>query len=714
MQTQTSNTLHNAIMKAGDKDRPPMLAPANERLKQGESINVQDLETNLYWEFGKFTSRDGESLEPYYSRFYKMMNELVRNQCDSQELKTISYQKRYDILKQHQNEVNELRAKRIAHAANPLVLVAQQQPVYHPQNHPTHYTQNSSTRSQQAATKNKGKAISKLIGGMTDDESKDQELEAHYMYMAQIQEVSLDAADSGPIFDTEPMQKVPNNDNYNVFSIECEHPEQSKSAHDTYPIEQDEHNVIIDSLDTSYDREQIDQNDDDDDLVTECELLASLVEKLKCEIDDNKNRNIFLETSNKVLVEKLKGDIEDFKPKNKSLESSNNRFKKANNKLSETNKLMYTELKKFQAELDRRNDVEYASKVEIDCAKVKEEMVADLRYFNSLELEVDSLKSQLETQKTQFLNEIDRLLREYYYADHMNAILGVYTELDEVTNLQYNWKPKSEIGNVIPNVSIPLGNASRTANILEHMTPRCSKHMMGNLKLLINFVEKFLGTVKFRNDQITPILGYGDLVQGAITIKQVYYVEGLNHKLFSVGQFCDADLEVAFRKSTCYIRDLKGNDLLTGYSTQSRAYRVFNKRTRVIVETIHVNFDELPSMASDHVSSDPVPQCQRTVLEHDSLSPSLQCQENVTQADRTVTMSNNLDLLFSPMFDELLNGSSQEELHRFDQLDVWELVNRPLCKNVISKKWLWKNKRDEENIVIRNKSRLVAKGYAQK
>nr|GEX41396.1 retrovirus-related Pol polyprotein from transposon TNT 1-94 [Tanacetum cinerariifolium] len=55
-----------------------------------------------------------------------------------------------------------------------------------------------------------------------------------------------------------------------------------------------------------------------------------------------------------------------------------------------------------------------------------------------------------------------------------------------------------------------------------------------------------------------------------------------------------------------------------------------------------------------------------------------------------------------------------EELHQFDRLDVWELVNRPLCKNVINMKWLWKNKRDEENIVIRNKSCLVAKGYAQK
>nr|GFC22692.1 hypothetical protein [Tanacetum cinerariifolium] len=63
-----------------------------------------------------------------------------------------------------------------------------------------------------------------------DDEPDDQELEAHYMYMAQIQEVTLDAADNyGPIFDFDPLQKVPNNDNYNVFAIESEHPEQSKS-----------------------------------------------------------------------------------------------------------------------------------------------------------------------------------------------------------------------------------------------------------------------------------------------------------------------------------------------------------------------------------------------------------------------------------------------------------------------------------------------------
>nr|GEZ76222.1 hypothetical protein [Tanacetum cinerariifolium] len=121
--------------------------------------------------------------------------------------------------------------------------------------------------------------------------------------------------------------------------------------------------------------------------------------------------------------------------------------------------------------------------------------------------------------------------------------------------------------------------------------------------------------------------------------------------------------------SVCYIvRDgenldkmkEKGDEcIFVGYSTQLRAYRVFNKKTRVIMESIHVNFDELPLMASDHLSSDPAPECQIMALNHDSLSPASQRQANVPQADRTVSTSNELDLLFSSMFDELLNGSSK-------------------------------------------------------
>nr|GEX05759.1 retrovirus-related Pol polyprotein from transposon TNT 1-94 [Tanacetum cinerariifolium] len=95
----------------------------------------------------------------------------------------------------------------------------------------------------------------------------------------------------------------------------------------------------------------------------------------------------------------------------------------------------------------------------------------------------------------------------------------------------------------------------------------CSKRMTGNLKLLINFVWKFLGTVRFRNDHVAAILGFGDLQWGNILITRVYFVEGLGHNLFSVGQFCDSNLEVAFRRNACFVRNLEGVDLLSGNCT---------------------------------------------------------------------------------------------------------------------------------------------------
>ncbi|GJZ28720.1 integrase, catalytic region, zinc finger, CCHC-type containing protein [Tanacetum coccineum] len=99
----------------------------------------------------------------------------------------------------------------------------------------------------------------------------------------------------------------------------------------------------------------------------------------------------------------------------------------------------------------------------------------------------------------------------------------------------------------------------------------CSKHMISDHKLLRNFIEKFMGTVRFGNDHFIANTGYGDYVQGNITICHVYYVEGLRHNLFLVRQFCDGDLEVAFHSNTCYVRNLKGEDLLIG-SRNSNLY----------------------------------------------------------------------------------------------------------------------------------------------
>nr|GEZ50828.1 hypothetical protein [Tanacetum cinerariifolium] len=88
----------------------------------------------------------------------------------------------------------------------------------------------------------------------------------------------------------------------------------------------------------------------------------------------------------------------------------------------------------------------------------------------------------------------------------------------------------------------------------------------------------------------------------------------------------------------------KGDEcIFVGYSTQSRAYRVFNKRTRVIMESIHVNFDELPQMASVQNSFDPAPTCQKMESVQICSDPAPECQENVSHGDKTDTTSNELD-----------------------------------------------------------------------
>ncbi|GJX20565.1 retrovirus-related pol polyprotein from transposon TNT 1-94 [Tanacetum coccineum] len=100
--------------------------------------------------------------------------------------------------------------------------------------------------------------------------------------------------------------------------------------------------------------------------------------------------------------------------------------------------------------------------------------------------------------------------------------------------------------------------------ILWYLDSGCSKHMTGNRSKLKNFVEKFIGIVRFGNDHFGAIVGYGDYVIGDSVISRVYYVEGLRHNLFSVGKFCDSDLEIAFRKHSCFVCDMNGVDLLKG------------------------------------------------------------------------------------------------------------------------------------------------------
>ncbi|GKD99309.1 retrovirus-related pol polyprotein from transposon TNT 1-94 [Tanacetum coccineum] len=127
-----------------------------------------------------------------------------------------------------------------------------------------------------------------------------------------------------------------------------------------------------------------------------------------------------------------------------------------------------------------------------------------------------------------------------------------------VVTLVYSRKPRKSQTNV------PVSKSKVVQIILWYLDSGCSKHMTGDRSQLTNFVNKFLGTIKFENDHTAKIMGYGDYQIGNVMISRVYYVEGLGHNLFSVRQFCDSNLEVAFRQHTCFIRNLEGVDLLTG------------------------------------------------------------------------------------------------------------------------------------------------------
>nr|GEV43259.1 retrovirus-related Pol polyprotein from transposon TNT 1-94 [Tanacetum cinerariifolium] len=418
--------------------------------------------------------------------------------------------------------------------------------------------------------------------------------------------------------------------------------------------------------------------------------------------------------------------------------------------------------------------------------------------------------------------------------------------------------------------------------------------MTGNLKLLINFIWKFMGTVRFGNDHVAAIFSFGDLQWVNILITRVYFVKGLGHNLFSVGQFCDSDLEVAFRRNACFVRNLEGglskfkyhkehlcpsyeqgkskrasyppkpvpnlrqrlhllpmdlcgpmsiesinrkryvlvivddysrytwssviiirtdngtefknqvlkeyfdivgishqmssvrslqqngvverrnrtlveaarimlifsraplflwaeatatacftqnrsiihrrfnrtpyelingrkldisflhvfgalcypkNDrkdigklgakgdigFFIGYSADSCAYRVYNRRTKKIIETMNVSFDELSAMAFEQRSSKPG--LNRMTSGH--ISSGL----DLTYAPSTITSQQpsegELDLLFEAMYDDYIGVPAPDNI------------------SPLTLKWLFKNKHDEEQTVIRNKSRLVVKGYHQ-
>nr|GEV29819.1 retrovirus-related Pol polyprotein from transposon TNT 1-94 [Tanacetum cinerariifolium] len=177
-------------------------------------------------------------------------------------------------------------------------------------------------------------------------------------------------------------------------------------------------------------------------------------------------------------------------------------------------------------------------------------------------LEIDNLKQTLSEhlkEKKSLKQMVTLLKNDFQNEESRNTDRELALEKQNIDNSdEPNLSTRSTL------VEVPKELPKVVQIVLRYLDSGCSKHMTGDRSQLTNFVNKFLGTVKFGNDHVVKIMGYGDYKIGNVTISMVYFVEGLGHTLFSMGQFCDSDLEVAFHQHTCCIRNLEGVDLLTG------------------------------------------------------------------------------------------------------------------------------------------------------
>nr|GFB09737.1 integrase, catalytic region, zinc finger, CCHC-type, peptidase aspartic, catalytic [Tanacetum cinerariifolium] len=111
--------------------------------------------------------------------------------------------------------------------------------------------------------------------------------------------------------------------------------------------------------------------------------------------------------------------------------------------------------------------------------------------------------------------------------------------------------PELKVYSRKPKASRSVGSSSKV-KIIESKTSNTKQPKQSWGSTIFDVPSSCFIDCRFRNDHIAKIMGYEDYQMGNVTISQVYYVEGLGHNLFSMGQFCDSDLEVAFCKHTCF------------------------------------------------------------------------------------------------------------------------------------------------------------------
>nr|GEW33887.1 hypothetical protein [Tanacetum cinerariifolium] len=718
-----------------------------QQMMKGSNIEIQEKKAKLFNEWERFTSTDGESIECYYHRFLKLMNDLKRNKHfpekiasnlkflnnlqpewsrhvtivhQTKELHTADYTQLYDFLKYNQKEnymqqpmpnpediTDPTAAINIA-----LALMAKAFKLNY--STPTNNNQRISSNLQNMQIAQPGMNMGQdrqmqMVGGNGENQvrqyagqnvgnlngyndvqnvrnqnlngngnlvaarakgadlNKIEKVNANYILMANLQQAltSSTQTDKAPVYDldgsaeyTELLKPIPESHqvphNENNINSEVTSVEQSGGTVEQHSRNVEETRALYDSLYHN--------------LVIEVEKVNTVNRKLK-------------ETNAELTTELAR-----FKNQEKCFEISQEKYDKLERCYQ---KSVYQEQclsKKINAlQVLKKQQSLYDGKVLLE--KHDPPVVHDSE--ETLQLAQES------HQKMKQLN------KEIKPAN--------YTKINHLSGVLFSQMAKSKAAKFVGDFKYFAKEADESL----------AKHKALELEIERLLRAIFLGTVRFENDHVVAILGFGDLQWGNILITRVYFVERLGHNLFSIGQFCDLDLDVAFKRNSCFVRNLKGVDLLSGnritnlytinlhdmasaspicfmscasstkkldisflhvfgalcypkndrkdigklgvkgdigffigYSADSCAYRIYNRRTNKIMETMNVSFYELLAMAFEQRSSKPELQSMTS----GQISSGL----DLTYAPSTITTQQptegELDLLFKAMYDDYIGG----------------------------------------------------------
>nr|GEX83036.1 ribonuclease H-like domain-containing protein [Tanacetum cinerariifolium] len=601
-----------------------------ERVRQmmkGSDIGEQEKNAKLFNEWEKFTSTDGESIESYYHSFIQLINDLKRNKHfpeniaanlkflnnlqpewkrhvtivrQTKNLYEADFTKIYDFIKMNRDDVNELRVERLTKTHDPLALMAHSQNSY---SFPaTHNDQSSSsTHSQQSfPINNKYNPQPTLnqnfmqppMTSLEDISDPTKAMNVTLILFAKAFQLTTPTNNNQrtlsnprnrqiaqPVAQNQQGYNAWQNGGIQVAQNAAQNPEEFDFMAAVGDLDEIEEHASTSGTQLGkapvYDTDgsakvQLNENCYDNDIFnmfTQEEQYMDLLEPIPKPqlVPQNGNHVIYIAPS----MMQSGGTVE--------TSSAPNEETRAHQELVYRNLIdQVAQLRAWLFE-NTSESINNTSRTSVTPQVDKPKLIAVTPYPKKLHASIP-------------LHSVPQP-REFNVVKHSNVIAPGIFKIDPSQTSRVDLVPNNQLlvhtartrrpqlkGNTrndrVPSVS-KSSEAKKNVTVEDHRCPNflwcvdscCSKHMIGNIKLLINFIWKFLGTVRFRNDHIAIILGYGDLKWGNITITSVYFVEGLGYNLFSVGHFCDADLEVAFRRNTCFIRDLDGVDLLKGNRT---------------------------------------------------------------------------------------------------------------------------------------------------